>query len=740
VEHVSDSLSAQTAQTRFMLARAWHSRGTPAAAIAGYREVLALEPAHLEAALGLGALMHENMRLREALGVYRQALEHHPNEARLHKQLVNVLLALEGPDAVFREYALIRKDARVLSLRSPEILCCIVLRNESARLPYFLEYYRKKGIGAFFAVDNGSSDGSLEYLLKQPDVYVWESQLSFNRANFGSAWFEPILRMYGQRHWCLIVDADELLYYPDCERRSIEDLCRQLDSKRKRVFHAILLDMYSDQPVRDTRYTPGQPFEDVCPYFDRRFYHTVYPNAGPFNNQNAYFGGVRQRIFGEAGQYYLSKAPLLRYDADCILAGGQHWTNLQAEWIASETGCLLHFKYFSSFHDYVSQETLRKEHYGGAMQYQEYERGLREEQRLNFYHPAHSVRLEDSSQLIRLGVMQADESAATASRVEYPKIDPVPAGSHRPLWSVMLTVYRRTRYLEQALGSVLAQAPGSDEMQIEIVSDGPDDPAQSEVEWMVRSIAGERVTFHRHPSHAGHPEIFNICLRRARGFWVHILHDDDWVAPGFYQALQGGIMSAPDIGAAFCRHAYVDDEGRSLRLSFLERETPGTIEDWLARIGGFCRLQTPSIAVRREAYERVGGYVPQARSAFDWEMWQRLAVHYPVWYEPKALAFFREGSQSESAHLIASGQQTADTRAVIDLARDYLPRAVADAVSRRAGEHYAVRALELAARQMEAGDLRAALANFREGIQCSQSTEVIQRLFSMLLRAKFAQK
>ena len=129
---------------------------------------------------------------------------------------------------------------------------------------------------------------------------------------------------------------------------------------------------------------------------------------------------------------------------------------------------------------------------------------------------------------------------------------------------------------------------------------------------------------------------------------------------------------------------------------FLERETPGMIEGWLDRIGVCCRLQTPSIVVRREAYERLGGYCPEAKSAFDWEMWQRLAVHYPVWYEPKPLAFFRQSSGSESVRVIASGQQIADSRAVIEIARTYLPSATVDALSRRAGENYALWAFVLA--------------------------------------------
>jgi hypothetical protein len=398
-------------ELQFKLAKAWHAKGTLPRAIAGYRDVLALDPAHGGAALGLGRIMYEQYRLDEALEIYRTALAYHPHESLLHKHLVNLLLIQENLDAVFRHYKLVRKDSKVLNLRPGQVLVCTVLKNERSRLPYFLEYYRRKGVRAFFAIDNASSDGTLEYLLEQPDAYVWHSELAFHESNFGSAWMEPILRQYGQHHWCLIVDADELFYYPDCERRSIPDLCETLDRAGKRALNAVLLDMYSDRPIQETRYPPGAAFEEVCPFFDRQFYHTSYDNSGPFQNQTCYYGGVRQRIFGEAGEYILNKVPLIKYDRDSILAGGQHWSNVPLDQIAAESGCLLHFKYFASFGDYVSQVAQREQRSHWIMQHEEYRRGLDRERGLTFYDPAQSVRLENSDQLVRLGVMKAGAPA-----------------------------------------------------------------------------------------------------------------------------------------------------------------------------------------------------------------------------------------------------------------------------------------------------------------------------------------
>ncbi|MCB9100903.1 MAG: glycosyltransferase [Anaerolineales bacterium] len=718
----------------YRLASVWQAKGNLERAITGYRQILSAQPDYVPAVLNLGNLLQTHGRLSEALTIFRQALECDPNEARFHKYFVNALIGQAGLSAAFQHYHLVRADTRSIPIHSKDILCCVVIRNERPRLPYFLTYYRQKGVDKFLVVDNGSTDGSLAYLLAQPDVLVWRSDYSFNLANFGAGWFELLLRKYGVGHWVVMVDADELLYYPHCETQSITGLCRRLDHHHQRAFNAILLDMYADKPIRATHYQPGQDFLEVCPYFDRQFYHTIYKQGSPFHNQTVYFGGARQRVFGQSGEYYLSKVPLLKYAPDCILAGGQHWTNLPAAEISTERGALLHFKYFSSFAAYAEQEAQRQEHYGGAMQYREYAQGLAQDEALTLFDPAQSLKLASSQQLLRLGIMQADETAAAPSppAAIFPRVEPAAATADRPFWSVLITVYNRLDYLQQALTSVLAQAPGPDEMQIEVIHDGGDDSRPDHIEAIIKSVAGERVRFYRQPVNAGHPHIFNVCLQRAHGQWVHLLHDDDWVAPGFYHALRAGIEQAPAIGAAFCRHTYVDAAGQPQRLSWLERETPGIIENWLERIGVMCRLQTPAIVVKRQAYERLGGYCAQAKSTFDWEMWQRLAVHYPIWFEPRPLAYFRQHSASESSDLIRSGRQIADARRVIDIAQSYLPCALKNRLLTQARDYYALYALDVVQRQLQAADYPAALANIREGLQCSQSPAITAKLLELL--------
>ncbi|AFZ08066.1 glycosyl transferase family 2 [Oscillatoria nigro-viridis PCC 7112] len=321
-----------------------------------------------------------------------------------------------------------------------------------------------------------------------------------------------------------------------------------------------------------------------------------------------------------------------------------------------------------------------------------------------------------------------------ALSLEVTQISPVAPNIRRPFWSVMIPTYNRVKYLEQALKSVLQQAPSSEEMQVEVVNDCSNQSIQDEMEAIVKAVGGGRVNFYRHPEQdIGQTAIFNLCIQRSHGEWVHILHDDDVVLPGFYSRLREGIEKEPSVGAAFCRHIYTDEAGNQRWVSWLERETPGVLSDWLEQIIVMCRLQASPIAVKRSVYENLGGFCPQAGAASDWEMWKRIAVHYPIWYEPEPLAWYRQHSSSDNTRLLKSGGLIADVRRSIEISQSYLPSAIADKLSNQAREHYALYALNTAKKLLTDGDSEAAIAQIREGLKCSQSAQLKEALVSLLL-------
>ena len=115
-----------------------------------------------------------------------------------------------------------------------------------------------------------------------------------------------------------------------------------------------------------------------------------------------------------------------------------------------------------------------------------------------------------------------------------PIIQQVPPGVDRPLWSVMIPVYNCAAYLPETLRSVLQQAPGPDEMQIEVIDDHSTD---ADVEKLVKEIGRGRIAYYRQPQNVGSLKNFETCLNNARGHLVHLLHGDDRVRMGYYQTI-----------------------------------------------------------------------------------------------------------------------------------------------------------------------------------------------------------
>jgi len=297
---------------------------------------------------------------------------------------------------------LLQMDKRPVKLQADEIIAFSCVRNESLRLPYFLEYYRSLGVQRFIIVDNASGDDTVDLLLSQDDVHVFFTEESYAGSKCGVTWLNDLLSRYGTGHWTLTVDADELLVYPLCEKIDLHQLTRYLDSIGTQGLVSFLLDMYSDKAIQNTRYTAGTPFLDLCSYFDRDSYHEKDENSVPVR------GGPRYRLFWEGRDRekpspVLRKTPLVKWRDGLEFEASTHViANLR---MAAITGALQHFKFFSDFYEYAERETERKEHWDNAAQYSSYWEVLCENRDLSAM-SEDSVRYRNSTQLVELGLIK----------------------------------------------------------------------------------------------------------------------------------------------------------------------------------------------------------------------------------------------------------------------------------------------------------------------------------------------
>lgn len=298
-----------------------------------------------------------------------------------------------------------RLDDRPVPSVHNEIRAFMVARNEVLRLPAVLNHHRMLGIDRFFIVDNDSTDGTVDFLLNQPDVHLFQTRDSFSNSQCGYAWTNTLLEMFGTGGWCLTIDADEQFIYPHYESVNIHSLCDVLDRSGARGLFTVFLDMYSDRPIQETLYRSGDALLEACPFFDASPYRCVQTEHFP---SLQVYGGVRERVFwnrgGSGHSPTLSQVPLVRWQEGTRYLLCRH--AMTPVPIAAITGALLHYKFLFDFHEKVKVEAERGEHFAGGSEYKEYTRAMDQDGGLCLFGDR-SLRFTGSSQLIDLGLMSS---------------------------------------------------------------------------------------------------------------------------------------------------------------------------------------------------------------------------------------------------------------------------------------------------------------------------------------------
>ncbi len=195
--------------------------------------------------------------------------------------------------------------------------------------------------------------------------------------------------------------------------------------------------------------------------------------------------------------------------------------------------------------------------------------------------------------------------------------------------SVVLPTYNSAETLTDAIDSIRAQ--GWPALDIIVVDDGSVDGTSA----ILEKIISKDLRVLRQEN-AGPGAARNRGIEAARGKWVAFLDADDVWLSGKLTAQLNALQEDPSL--AFC---YSDSVRRS-RDGTDVIQTP-------RRVGGHVlaelllgpQFDLSTVIVRRDCFEKVGGFAPQFRTGEDWDMWLRLAATYPGCYVPRVLVVYR---------------------------------------------------------------------------------------------------
>jgi glycosyltransferase involved in cell wall biosynthesis len=197
-----------------------------------------------------------------------------------------------------------------------------------------------------------------------------------------------------------------------------------------------------------------------------------------------------------------------------------------------------------------------------------------------------------------------------------------------PAVDVGIPTCGRPDYLVEAIESVLAQT--LPDWRLTVSEDGPGDDAVAAAvapylsDGRIRYVVtGERLGAARHMTRV---------IRMGTAPYVGLLHDDDRWGPRFLERRVAFLDAHPACGFVCSGGTVIDEDGRRLRsVAPPLRESVGVPRSFAPRMLRRNVVPTTTVLVRRRAYEAVGmAYDERFPHIYDYEMWLRLAVRFPV--------------------------------------------------------------------------------------------------------------
>lgn len=265
---------------------------------------------------------------------------------------------------------LLSPQSRLLSAeRAPMVVVC-VLRNEAAILPAFLAHYRAMGVDQFLIVDNGSSDGTLDALLAEPDVSTFHADTEFRKTDQGTDWKIALLAQYRADRWGLVADADEFLILPTAACNNLPGWLAQVGELADCV-RVAMLDMYPAGPLSDAPLAGRDPF-NVAPFVDRQPFLANTLARGPFSNGPTWTSAARHRLMpgSPPNLFVAQKYPLIRYRSGMRFSTSLHYAT--GTDIPNQSLLFAHFKYHAEFAAKVEREIERAQYFNNALEYRKY--------------------------------------------------------------------------------------------------------------------------------------------------------------------------------------------------------------------------------------------------------------------------------------------------------------------------------------------------------------------------------
>jgi len=198
-------------------------------------------------------------------------------------------------------------------------------------------------------------------------------------------------------------------------------------------------------------------------------------------------------------------------------------------------------------------------------------------------------------------------------------------------FSIVITTYNRLPLLRRAIDSALAQTVAC---EIIVVDDCSSDGTQAYVQEraeVLEKAGDKRLSYHRNAKNLGHSQTVNGGVALAKGEWIKLVDDDDYLAPNCIEEMGKAIALCPQAVICSCQAAQVDSwEVEICRTRKLGLGKVFYVPQEDIHYGMLLELVpfgTPvQVAFSREAFLKSGGWDSSLDANFDdIDSWIKIA-------------------------------------------------------------------------------------------------------------------
>jgi len=212
-----------------------------------------------------------------------------------------------------------------------------------------------------------------------------------------------------------------------------------------------------------------------------------------------------------------------------------------------------------------------------------------------------------------------------------------------PKVSVIIPTYNSIRYLPDAVGSALSQT--FTDLEVIVINDGSSDATE---EWLLQQ-SDSRLIFISQPN-LGKSVARNVGISKAQGEYLAFLDADDYWEPTKLEKQINCLDNNPNVGLVYTWTALADEDGQPTGR-VIDSEAEGNVWQQLLQFNIVACGSTPM--VRSHCFKTVGLFSEELPLAQDWDMWIRIAAHYPFAVIKEPLVRYRLHANNTSKKLQA---------------------------------------------------------------------------------------